>query len=106
MILASQVALDPKKVFLLCPIITEITRNYPKKEFLLCPIIAKPVTDFVRACPLCQRTKTSRRPTPENMPLPVPDRPYQMITLDWFTGFPTNTSGHDGVLVKVDKFST
>ncbi|GJP81604.1 hypothetical protein CLOP_g11747 [Closterium sp. NIES-67] len=39
------------------------------------------------------------------MPLPVPEQPWQVVSLDFTTGLPTTTSGHDVILVVIDKFS-
>ncbi|GJP48242.1 hypothetical protein CLOM_g7507 [Closterium sp. NIES-68] len=38
-------------------------------------------------------------------PLPVPEQPWQVVSLDFITGLPTTTSGHDAILVLIDKFS-
>ncbi|GJP39908.1 hypothetical protein CLOM_g24232 [Closterium sp. NIES-68] len=38
-------------------------------------------------------------------PLPVPEQPWQVVSLDFITGLPTTTSGHDAILVVIDKFS-
>ncbi|GJP58286.1 hypothetical protein CLOP_g22992 [Closterium sp. NIES-67] len=38
-------------------------------------------------------------------PLPVPEQPWQVVSLDFITGLPPTTSGHDAILVVIDKFS-
>ncbi|GJP62475.1 hypothetical protein CLOP_g19531 [Closterium sp. NIES-67] len=38
-------------------------------------------------------------------PLPVPEQPWQVVSLDFITGLPTTTSGHDAILIVIDKFS-
>ncbi|GJP64605.1 hypothetical protein CLOP_g21580, partial [Closterium sp. NIES-67] len=38
-------------------------------------------------------------------PLPVPEQPRQVVSLDFITGLPPTTSGHDAILVVIDKFS-
>ncbi|GJP69421.1 hypothetical protein CLOP_g413 [Closterium sp. NIES-67] len=38
-------------------------------------------------------------------PLPVPEQPWQVVSLDFITGLPTTTSGHDAILVVIVKFS-
>ncbi|GJP52888.1 hypothetical protein CLOM_g11971, partial [Closterium sp. NIES-68] len=38
-------------------------------------------------------------------PLPVPEQPWQVVSLDFITGLPTTTSSHDAILVAIDKFS-
>ncbi|GJP36388.1 hypothetical protein CLOM_g20900 [Closterium sp. NIES-68] len=37
-------------------------------------------------------------------PLPVPEEPWQVVSLDFITGLPTTISGHDAILVVIDKF--
>jgi hypothetical protein len=60
---------------------------------------------YVAACPQCQRTETTRQPTPPLKPIAVPSRPFEVISLDWLSGFVCNTRGHDSTLNIVDKFS-
>ncbi|GJP48960.1 hypothetical protein CLOM_g8229 [Closterium sp. NIES-68] len=38
-------------------------------------------------------------------PLPVPEQPWQVVSLDYITELPTTTSGHDAILVVIDKIS-
>ncbi|GJP52104.1 hypothetical protein CLOM_g11206 [Closterium sp. NIES-68] len=38
-------------------------------------------------------------------PLPVSEQPWQVVSLDFITRLPTTTSGHDAILVVIDKFS-
>ncbi|GJP51444.1 hypothetical protein CLOM_g10605, partial [Closterium sp. NIES-68] len=38
-------------------------------------------------------------------PLPVPEQPWQVVSLDFITGLPPTSSGHDAILVVIDKFS-
>ncbi|GJP68728.1 hypothetical protein CLOP_g25393, partial [Closterium sp. NIES-67] len=38
-------------------------------------------------------------------PLPIPEQPWQVVSLDLITGLPATTSGHDAILVVIDKFS-
>ncbi|GJP31517.1 hypothetical protein CLOM_g12607 [Closterium sp. NIES-68] len=43
--------------------------------------------------------------TQDTLPLPVPEQPWQVVSLDFISGLPTTTSGHDAILVVIDKFS-
>ncbi len=63
------------------------------------------VRDFVLACSVCARGKTSNRP-PEGLlqPLPVPSRPWSHIALDFVTALPPS-QGNTVVLTVVDRFS-
>ncbi|GJP69308.1 hypothetical protein CLOP_g742 [Closterium sp. NIES-67] len=38
-------------------------------------------------------------------PLPVPEQPWQVASLDFSTGLPTTTSGHNAILVIINKLS-
>ncbi|GJP80220.1 hypothetical protein CLOP_g10447 [Closterium sp. NIES-67] len=37
--------------------------------------------------------------------LPVPEQPWQVVSLEFITGLPTSRSGHNAILVVIDKFS-
>ncbi len=69
------------------------------------PSMARDVRDFVLACSVCARGKTSNRP-PEGLlqPLPVPSRPWSHIALDFVTALPPS-QGNTVVLTVVDRFS-
>ena len=69
------------------------------------PSIRREVTEYVSACPVCSRNKTSRRPTCGLLhPLPVPHRPWSDISLDFVTGLPPS-KGNTAILTVVDRFS-
>ncbi|CAI7929327.1 unnamed protein product, partial [Closterium sp. NIES-54] len=38
-------------------------------------------------------------------PLPVPEQPWQVVSLDFITGIPSTSRGHDSIIVMIDKFS-
>ncbi|GJP81094.1 hypothetical protein CLOP_g11277 [Closterium sp. NIES-67] len=38
-------------------------------------------------------------------PLPVPEQPWQVVSLDFITRLPPTTRGHEAILVVIDKFS-
>lgn len=69
------------------------------------PDMAAAVEDYVRRCPICQRTKTTRQPPPEIHPLPTPRQPFAWMTLDWVSGLPKSKGGNDGYLAMLDRFS-
>ena len=63
------------------------------------------IKQYVRACVTCQRAKTERvSPAGLLQPLPIPKRPWAVVSLDFIEGLP-RSSGHDVILVVVDKFS-
>ncbi|GJP81305.1 hypothetical protein CLOP_g11465 [Closterium sp. NIES-67] len=70
------------------------------------PHLAEDVQKFVTSCDTCQRMKSSKQKKAGLLqPLPVPEQPWQVVSLDFITGLPPTTSGHDTILVVIDKFS-
>jgi len=64
------------------------------------------VAKFVRGCALCSTSKPSNRKLGLYMPLPVPSRPWESISMDYFIGgLPTTRKGHDYLFFVVDRFS-
>jgi len=63
------------------------------------------VARFVRNCVTCRRMKIPRDRTPGNLkPLPIPDRPWQHISMD-FMDVPKSKRGNDSILVIVCRLS-
>ncbi|GJP84358.1 hypothetical protein CLOP_g14419, partial [Closterium sp. NIES-67] len=70
------------------------------------PHMADDVQEFVTSCTTCQRMKSSKQKKAGLLqPLPVPEQPWQVVSIDFITGLPTTTSDHDAILVVIDKFS-
>ncbi|GJP51483.1 hypothetical protein CLOM_g10649 [Closterium sp. NIES-68] len=70
------------------------------------PHMAADVQKFVTSCDMCQQMKSSKQKKAGLLqPLPVPEQPWQVVSLDFITKLPTTTSGHDTILVVIDKFS-
>ncbi|CAI7878071.1 unnamed protein product [Closterium sp. NIES-54] len=70
------------------------------------PRMAVDVQQFVTSCDTCQRMKSSKqKKTGLLQPLPVPEQPWQVVSLDFITGLPSTSRGHDAILVVIDKFS-
>jgi hypothetical protein len=65
----------------------------------------KDVTEFVRACVVCQQTKSATHsPYGLLQPLPIPDRVWEDISLDFIVGLPSFQS-NTAILVVVDRLS-
>ena len=58
------------------------------------PRMSTDVKNFVRSCELCQRNKSGRTETGLLQPLPVPESPRSIISMDLIIGLPkTGASG-------------
>ena len=72
---------------------------------LLLVITGEVCLRLCQRCPQCNQNRTSRRPAAGFLhPLPVPQRPWSHISLDFVTGLPTS-KGHTAILTVVDRFS-
>ena len=70
------------------------------------PGMTADIREYVRTCDSCQRSK----PVVGKIrglirPLPVPADRWDEVSLDFVTGLPRTPSGHDAVLVVVDRFT-
>lgn len=80
------------------------TLSWTKRHFWW-PSLDPDVREFVRACAICSRNKsTHKAPSGLLQPLPVPGRPWSHVALDFVTGLPTS-NGHTIILTIVDRFS-
>ncbi|CAI7770064.1 unnamed protein product [Closterium sp. NIES-54] len=70
------------------------------------PHMANDVQKFVTSCDTCQQMKSSKQKKAGLLqPLPVPEQPWQVVSLDFITGLPPTNAGHDAILVVIEKFS-
>ena len=67
--------------------------------------IASHIAQYIRNCHSCRRAIRPRDRTPGYLqPLPVPDHPWQHITMD-FKSFPQDKHGYTAVFVVIDRLS-
>ena len=63
------------------------------------------VKEFIKTCDTCARSKVvHHRPYGLLQPLPIPNRPWASISMDFITDLPL-VHGYDTVLVMVDRFT-
>ena len=76
------------------------------KRYWYWPHMQREVEEYVRTCFTCQTSKHSRKKTPGLLNPIKSDYPWQVITMDFVSGFaPARQSGNTMCLVIVDKFS-
>ena len=76
-----------------------LTRSY------FWPGMRRDVERFVANCHTCRRTKPRRHaPYGTLLPLPVPDHPWQDISMDFVVGLP-ESGGFDAIWVVVDRLT-
>ncbi|XP_016347329.1 uncharacterized protein LOC107692676 [Sinocyclocheilus anshuiensis] len=69
------------------------------------PNMARDVRRFVQGCPDCAMSKSPRHlPSGKLLPLPVPNRPWSHLGVDFVTDLPPS-EGNTCILVIVDRFS-
>jgi hypothetical protein len=66
------------------------------------PGMDKTIVAYVTTCDACQRNKPSQQsPMGPLMPLPIPESPWQWVSLDLITNLPRSRNGNDAIVVFV-----
>ena len=64
------------------------------------------IQDYVTKCIVCQKVKYDRGKAPGLLQiLPIPDGPWQSISMDFIFGLPKSIQGNTGIWMIVDRFS-
>ena len=65
----------------------------------------KDVGRLVQRCMICQQSKGTATNVGLYLPLPVPNKPWTSISMDFVLGLPPTTRRSNSILVVVDRFS-
>jgi transposase InsO family protein len=69
------------------------------------PRMTNTVRQYVTSCEICARNKLPRqKPSGLLHPLPIPDRPWSSVSMDFISKLP-QCKNHDTILVVVDRFT-
>lgn len=67
--------------------------------------MSKDITNYVKACQVCAQSKTPKElPSGLLQPLPIPQRPWSHLSIDFVTDLPLS-NGFTAILVIIDRFS-
>lgn len=68
------------------------------------PSLQTDIIHYINNCTICQTTKSPRQLPAGLHPLPIPQRPWSHLTIDFITDLP-NSQGYTTILTIVDRFS-
>ena len=69
------------------------------------PKLEKDIARFVKKCVVCMMAKTHGNNAGLYTPLPIPNMPWEEVSLDFVLGLPRTERNKDSILVVVDRFS-
>ncbi|KAI0507426.1 hypothetical protein KFK09_013551 [Dendrobium nobile] len=69
------------------------------------PSLKRDVSRLVKRCHTCQLAKQRKQNIDLYTPLPVPNQPWQNVSMEFVLGLPKTIRKHDSVCVVVDRFS-
>ena len=70
------------------------------------PNMRKDIHTYVEQCMICQKVKYDRGKAPGLLqPLPIPNVPWESISMDFIFGLPKSMQGNTGIWTIVDRFS-
>ena len=69
------------------------------------PCLGRDVRRLIGRCTTCIIGKMTKPNSGQYLPLPVPESPWQEVSLDFVLGLPRTRRQQDSILVVVDRFS-
>lgn len=73
-------------------------------RFYFWPKMKSEVEKYVKTCKICQYVKEKSQNTGLIVPLPIPNRPWDIVSMDFVLGIPKTQRGNDSIFVVVDRF--
>ena len=75
------------------------------QKYFYWPSLKTDVNRYIRSCVVCAISKPPNQWKGLYMPLSVPSRPWEYISMECMLGYPTTKHQHDTILVVVGRFS-
>ena len=83
--------------------ITKTTQALERRYYW--PHLRRDTRRMIGRCSICTIGKMTKQNTGQYLPLPVPDSPWQEVSLDFVLGLPRTRRQLDTILVVIDRFS-
>jgi hypothetical protein len=75
------------------------------QEHFVWPKMVRDVLRHVKQCQICHRAKSRKQNTGLYISLPVPNAPWEDVSIDFVVGLPRTQRNKDSIMVVVDLFS-
>jgi hypothetical protein len=76
------------------------------RSHLFWPIMKKDVVDYITQCMECHKVKAEHRhPMGLLQPLSIPEKKWEVITMDFIIVLPRTNKQHDSIMVVVEKLT-
>ena len=84
-----------------------VTKTYQDlKQMFWWPGLKKEVADYVSKCLTCQKVKVEhQKPSGTLQHLEIPQWKWEQITMDFVTGLPRTSTGHNAIWVIVERLT-
>lgn len=70
------------------------------------PRMYQDIKEYIRTCDICQKVKHRRHaPYGHLQSLPIPGKPFDVVSIDFIPELPKTESNHDNIIVIVDKLT-
>ena len=67
------------------------------------PSMKKDIEEYISTCPVCQKIKPkTHAPYGLGQPIPIPEQPWERVTMDWIPDLPITNTGNNCIYTMVD----